>query len=189
MSKTINQALADLVTGLGESSSILADNKTVSDYIADVEKAIKDYAGSTAEALIDDTASSEAKTYSSSKISSLIPSDKIAIGKGTMDGSGTLHYSPSSSGDNIQKMIDVRNAISAGKIVVLSVSFIEGDYKLNMKLQASGSEGGLPYYEFMDIIKEGTKINCYTLKVVATNAQTLFDTNLGTGTVTVTRIS
>ena len=73
MSKTINQALADLVTGLGESSSILADNKTVSDYIADVETAIKDYAGATAEALIDDTASSETKTYSSSKIVSLIP--------------------------------------------------------------------------------------------------------------------
>ena len=73
MSKTINQALADLVTGLGESSSILSDNATVSDYIADVEKAIKDYAGATAEAIIDDTEASQTKTYSSSKIESIIP--------------------------------------------------------------------------------------------------------------------
>ena len=41
MSKTINQALADLVTGLGESSSVLADNSTISDYIGDLEDAIK----------------------------------------------------------------------------------------------------------------------------------------------------
>lgn len=77
MSKTINQALGDLVTGLGESSSILSDNSTVSDYIADVEKAIKDYAGSTAEAIIDDSEASETKTYSSSKIESLIPADEL----------------------------------------------------------------------------------------------------------------
>lgn len=77
MSKTINQALADLVLGLGESSSILSDNMTVSDYIADVEKAIKDYAGGTAEALIDDTSASATKTYSSSKIASLIPEAEL----------------------------------------------------------------------------------------------------------------
>lgn len=77
MSKTINQALGDLVTGLGESSSILSDNKTVSDYIADVEKAIKDYAGETADAIIDDSEASETKTYSSSKIESLIPADEL----------------------------------------------------------------------------------------------------------------
>ena len=86
MSKTINQALADLVTGLGESSSILSDNMTVSDYIADVETAIKDYAGVTAEAIIDDSVASETKTYSSSKIESLIPENELPAVSATDNG-------------------------------------------------------------------------------------------------------
>lgn len=69
MSKTINQALADLVTGLGADPSVLSDNATVSDYIEDLSGAIK---GET-EALIDDEEASETKTYSSSKIESIIP--------------------------------------------------------------------------------------------------------------------
>ena len=46
MSKTINEALADLITGLGESSSVLSDNATVSDYIEDLSDAIKKCAAS-----------------------------------------------------------------------------------------------------------------------------------------------
>lgn len=41
MSKTINQALRDLFIGLGGDVSELADNDTVSDYIEDLESAIK----------------------------------------------------------------------------------------------------------------------------------------------------
>ena len=39
--KTINQALKDLFLGLGGDASALADNTSVSDYIADLESAIK----------------------------------------------------------------------------------------------------------------------------------------------------
>lgn len=45
--KTINQALKDLFLGLGGDPSALADNTSVSDYIADLESAIK--AAATAE--------------------------------------------------------------------------------------------------------------------------------------------
>ena len=41
MSKTINEALKALFLGLGGDASALADNDTVSDYIADLESAIK----------------------------------------------------------------------------------------------------------------------------------------------------
>lgn len=41
MGKTINQALKDLFLSLGGESSALADNTSVSDYIADLESAIK----------------------------------------------------------------------------------------------------------------------------------------------------
>lgn len=77
MEKTINEALKDLFLGLGGNSSALADNSTVSDYIEDLESAIKASAGSAAEDLIDDSESSEAKTYSSSKIESLIPAPEL----------------------------------------------------------------------------------------------------------------
>lgn len=39
--KSINQALTDLFIGLGGNASELADNKSVSDYIEDLESAIK----------------------------------------------------------------------------------------------------------------------------------------------------
>lgn len=41
MSKTINQAMTDLITGLGANPSVLSDNSTVSDYIEDLTDAIK----------------------------------------------------------------------------------------------------------------------------------------------------
>ena len=78
--KTINQALKDLFLGLGGDSSALADNSSCSDYIEDLESAIK---GAASGAQIDDTAPSETKVYSSSKVESLIPSipddEKVVI--------------------------------------------------------------------------------------------------------------
>ena len=41
MSKTINEAMKDLITGLGANPSVLSDNSTVSDYIEDLTDAIK----------------------------------------------------------------------------------------------------------------------------------------------------
>lgn len=67
--KTINQALKDLFLGLGGDSSALADNTSASDYIEDLESAIKE----TASDVIDDSEASDATTYSSNKIASLIP--------------------------------------------------------------------------------------------------------------------
>lgn len=46
--KTINQALTDLFIGLGGKTSELADNTSVSDYIADLESAIKGSSGDSA---------------------------------------------------------------------------------------------------------------------------------------------
>lgn len=75
MSKTINEAMGDLIKGLGANPSVLADNSTISDYIEDLAGAIK---GETA-SIIDDTATSSTKTYSSTKIASLIPADIATI--------------------------------------------------------------------------------------------------------------
>ena len=77
MGKTINEALKDLFIGLGGNSSALSDNDSVSDYIEDLESAIKASAGGAAEYLIYDSAASETKTYSSSKIVSLIPAPEL----------------------------------------------------------------------------------------------------------------
>lgn len=67
--KTISQALKDLFLGLGGNESALADNTSASDYIQDLESAIK----SSASSVIDDEETSETTTYSSNKIASLIP--------------------------------------------------------------------------------------------------------------------
>lgn len=75
--KTINQALKDLFLGLGGDSSALADNSSVSDYVEDLESAIKGAASGAVEEIIDDEAASESKTYSSAKIESLIPTDEL----------------------------------------------------------------------------------------------------------------
>ena len=72
--KTINQALKDLFLGLGGNPSALSDNTSVSDYIADLESAIK---GTASGVEIDDSAPSESKVYSSAKVESLIPEDEL----------------------------------------------------------------------------------------------------------------
>lgn len=77
--KTIKQALKDLFLGLGGNVSELSDNTSVSDYIEDLESAISGAASGAAEDLIDDSASSESTTYSSSKIDTLaLPSATTA---------------------------------------------------------------------------------------------------------------
>ena len=75
--KTINQALKDLFLGLGGNESALADNTSASDYIEDLESAIKATASDAAGDLIDDTEASETKAYSSSKVESLIPAPEL----------------------------------------------------------------------------------------------------------------
>ena len=77
MGKTINQALKDVFLNLGGDPSELSDNTSVSDYIEDLGGAIEEVAGGAAEAIIDDSAASETKTYSSSKIASLIPAPEL----------------------------------------------------------------------------------------------------------------
>lgn len=67
--KTINQALKDLFLGLGGDSSALADNSSVSDYIEDLESAIK---GAASGAQIDDETASTTTVYSGSKTEELI---------------------------------------------------------------------------------------------------------------------
>ena len=67
--KTINQALKDLYTGLGGDPQALADNSTCSDYIEDLESAIK---GAASGAQIDDTTASETTVFSSAKTEDLI---------------------------------------------------------------------------------------------------------------------
>lgn len=71
--KRITEALKDLFLGLGGDASMLSDNQTVSDYIDDLESAIK----AEASGIINDNAASEATTYSSLKIASLIPANEL----------------------------------------------------------------------------------------------------------------
>ena len=75
--KTINQALKDLFIGLGGDSSALTDNTSLSDYIEDLESAIKACAGGSAEDMIDDSEAKSDKTYSGVKIESLIPAAEL----------------------------------------------------------------------------------------------------------------
>lgn len=75
--KSINEALKDLFIGLGGDASALADNEVISDYIEDLLSAIKAEATSAAGDIIDDSEASEATTYSSSKVESLIPEAEL----------------------------------------------------------------------------------------------------------------
>jgi len=87
--KTISQALKDLFLGLGGNESALADNTSASDYIQDLESAIK----SSASSVIDDEETSDTTTYSSNKIESLIPSGEYEVVTLSMPyGSETLDF-------------------------------------------------------------------------------------------------
>lgn len=74
---TINEALKKLFLGLGGDPDELKDNNTVSDYIDDLESAIETAASDASAELIDDEEASETKTYSSTKIESLIPENEL----------------------------------------------------------------------------------------------------------------
>lgn len=114
MSKTINKAMADLVLGLGADPSVLSDNSTVSDYIEDLAGAIK---GET-EALIDDSEASETKTYSSSKIESLIPDNVIFIPATLTYNNDTSKWTVAPDQEATMKNCDeIFNAIVANKVV------------------------------------------------------------------------
>ena len=69
----LNTALKNAFLAFGGNPSELADNQVASDYIKDLESAIKGYV----DGVIDDTESSTTNTYSSSKIASLIPEDEL----------------------------------------------------------------------------------------------------------------
>ena len=75
--KTINDALKDLFLALGGDATELSDNTKISDYIEDLKGALKDAIDEGAEEIIDDSTTSETKTYSSSKIESLIPAPEL----------------------------------------------------------------------------------------------------------------
>lgn len=145
--KTINQALKDLYTGLGGDPQALANNSTCSDYIEDLESAIK---GAASGAQIDDTTASETTVFSSAKTEELIeaiPSlPSVAVGDigealivesdgegGAQWGKGaiaqnTAVFSGTISGnypneklnfDNGVKLSDITSAVLSGKYVVI----------------------------------------------------------------------
>ena len=145
--KTINQALKDLYTGLGGDPQALADNSTCSDYIEDLESAIK---GAASGAQIDDTTASETTVFSSAKTEDLINGietlPSVAVGdigealivesdgeggaqwgKGaipqniaTFTGSKTGNYpNERLAFDNGVTLADITAAVLAGKYVVI----------------------------------------------------------------------
>lgn len=75
--KTIKESIKDAFIALGGNPSALSDNTDTSDYIDDLADAIKDYVGEEASDIIDDSEASETKTFSSSKIASLIPEAEL----------------------------------------------------------------------------------------------------------------
>lgn len=75
--KTIKESIKDAFLALGGQPSALSDNTDTSDYIDDLADAIKDYVGEEASDIIDDSEASETKTFSSSKIASLIPEAEL----------------------------------------------------------------------------------------------------------------
>lgn len=136
--KTINQALTDLYLGLGGDSKELEDNTKVSDYIEDLEGAIKGASSS----LIDDSEASEDTTYSSSKIEAILPDGLPEVtssdeGKvlsvssegewvpAEASGGGLVIYTVTGSGANERtlpegkKVGDVASDINNGKMVVI----------------------------------------------------------------------
>lgn len=107
--KTINQALTDLYLGLGGDSKELEDNTKVSDYIEDLEGAIKGASSS----LIDDSEASEDTTYSSSKVESLIPSPELPSVTSSDNGKflGVVKDGSTYKWDKVDKPIPDTNSI------------------------------------------------------------------------------
>lgn len=137
--KTINEALKDVFLELGGNPSELSDNQTISDYIEDLGGAIEDAASGAAESIIDDTAASASKTYSSNKINALTAPELPAVtgsdnGKvlGVSNGAWGIINAPGAGVEvefitlgmtnNLPEGMtgqDVYNKLSAGKYIVL----------------------------------------------------------------------
>ena len=73
----MTDAFKKLFLDLGGNPKELAENNDVGDYILDLESAIKEYVGEQTGDIIDDSEASETKTYSSSKVESLIPEAEL----------------------------------------------------------------------------------------------------------------
>ena len=160
--KTISQALKDVFLGLGGNPSELSDNQTASDYIEDLESAIKGAASGAAGDMIDDSEASATKTYSSSKIESLIPDNELPtpavgdIGKVVSvvsDGDEGAEYAletPASGGgdfvltlnensshviSSVETWTEIKTAVSAGKNIIVKLN----DYTLGKPVYFYGA--------------------------------------------------
>ena len=126
---TINEALKKLFLGLGGDPDELKDNNTVSDYIDDLESAIETAASSASEDLIDDEAASTTKTYSSSKIASLIPENEL----------------PTPAAEDIGKVVSVVSDGESGAEYSLETPASGGnDVKIERVLMINAHEGDNP---------------------------------------------
>jgi len=187
--KTINQALKDLFLGLGGNPSALSDNTSVSDYIEDLEGAIKGETSS----IIDDNTASESKVYSSSKVESLIPTDELPsvtsedIGNiltvvsdgesgATWDkapapsGGGYIIYDGTVSSStftlsNSKKVADVVADLSANKIVYLRTNT---GYVYSLCRYDSG------YVGFMSLYRESTTWQLLSLSAETSSTGSTF---------------
>lgn len=132
---TINEALKKLFLGLGGDPDELKDNNTVSDYIDDLESAIETAASGASEELIDDEAASTTKTYSSSKIASLIPENEL----------------PTPAAADIGKVVSVVSDGDEGAEYALETPSSGGgdDLKIERVISVSGHEGDTPQITFI----------------------------------------
>ena len=133
--KTISQALKDLFLGLGGDASALADNTSASDYIQDLESAIKTAASGASENLIDDSEASETTVYSSSKVESLIPANELPtpveanVGKvATVVSDGEDGYEWSAESVVVPQELPTPTNANVGKVATV-VSDGEGGYE------------------------------------------------------------
>lgn len=165
--RTINQALKDLFLGLGGKASELSDNTTISDYIEDLEGAIKDAASGAAEDIIDDTAASATKTYSSEKINELcageLPTPSAAnvgkIARVVSDGQGGYAWSAEDQEEEFVVSVNATYSGSTG-----SVSLGKTPQEIKAALDAGkkivfvcGDDFALNY----DCVAGGVLIPCY----------------------------
>lgn len=126
--KTINKALTDLFIGLGGNVSALADNKSVSDYIADLENAIKAYVAESAGAVLPAVTADD----KDKELMVLRDGDSYLWGIGSLindeSSQGTKH---TYSIDKIRELVATQNA-DGGKLN--SVDLDDMDYRKTNKV-------------------------------------------------------